>query len=213
MTSSVNKKIVILGAGGFGREVATLLKDCGYQVPGFLDQLRKLPDGLPPVLGDDSLLETLLEQGVNNLAIAVAEPEIRKKLFKKVKKMGFSLPAIVHPKAYVAESVSVKEGCIIYPMAVIMNGCRLRESCLINSNVSLGHDTEIGAFSNINPGARLGGNIVVGEQCYIGIGATVIEKLTIGSNSVIAAGACAIKDIPKSVMCAGVPAQIKKDIL
>lgn len=205
----MREKIVIVGSGGFGREVFHLIDKSLYDPVGFIDLF---PDPyfplFLPVLGDDTIIPDLLKKNIaSSICVAVSNMQRRKELFELALLSGLTLPAIIHPSAVVLTEYPITQGTIIYPNVVVMNGCRIGKCVLLNSGVTLGHDVQIGDFSNINPGAHLAGKVKVGEKVLIGLGASILENLKIGNEAIVGAGSVVLKDVsPKSTVY-GVPAK------
>lgn len=205
------ERIIIIGAGGFGREVLAIIRDAGKLAPaGFLDadpQRRgAMIDGCA-VLGRDDMLTDLKTDGVTAVFVAVADPRLRKDLFATCRKVGLNLPGIVHPKAYLADTTVLGEGSILYPAAVVMPGCRLGDGVLINAGATVGHDCRIGSFCNLNPGVHVGGRVVLQEGAFIGLGASLRERITVGEYATIGAGSVVLNDVGSHAICFGVPAR------
>ena len=202
-------KTVIAGAGGFGIEVAGIMKALSnYEVVGFLDnnpEKKGVIIGNLPVLGDDSKLQDLTTLGVSAIVVAVGAGNVRQQLSQRALEHGYTLPAIIHPKAYVASDVIIGTGVIIYPNATIMPGCHLHDGVLINAGAVLGHEVIVGQYSNINT-ASIAGRVSIGEQVLIGIGSTVLENRSIGDGATIGAGAVVTRDISPRVTVVGIPA-------
>jgi len=57
-----------------------------------------------------------------------------------------------------------------------------------------------------------GHDIRIGEGCWIASNATIIGGVTIGDNVIIAAGAVVVKDVPSSVVVAGVPGRVVRSL-
>ena len=204
----MKKKIVILGAGGFGREVYHLIDKDLYDVVGFIDNLKTLENLPVSIIGGDVIIESLKSEDIAEyLAIAIGDMKVRHKLYNLCKRVKISLPTIIHSSATILTSHPIGNGTFVYPGVVIMNDCKIGNSVLINSGVTMGHDVEIGDFSNINPGVHLAGRIKIGEECMIGIGACVRENIKIGNRVIIGAGSVVVKDIPDDSLVYGVPAK------
>ena len=160
---SLDRKIAIVGAGGFGREVHRLITEVGYIPVGFID-----PDppasGLPaPVLGDDLSMANLMSKGIaSGVCIALGDMSKRRMLLELADQNGLNVPPIVHPSAVVLTDIPIAPGAIIYPNVVVMTNCHIGRGALLNSGVTLGHDVVIGECSNVQPGANLAGNICIG---------------------------------------------------
>jgi len=93
-----------------------------------------------------------------------------------------------------------------------------------NTNVIIGKNCDISSRVNIITGTHKVGNIsraagfgygediIIGDGVWIGFGATILNGVEIGNGSIIAAGSVVTKNIPASVLAAGVPAKIKKHL-
>jgi sugar O-acyltransferase (sialic acid O-acetyltransferase NeuD family) len=209
----MNKEVVIFGAGGFAREVFSLLDDIGIQVRGFVapDAISGL--NLPrPLLGGDEIVPMLAHEGVVEAYLAIGDVRIRQQLYELAIKNGMRCPPLVHPNAVVLTGQPIGEASIIYPSVVIMTGCKIGKGVLINTASSLGHDVEIEDFSNVNPGVRIAGFVRIGKQSMVGIGSSVIEHVTIGERVVIGAGSLVIRDVLSDVQVFGVPAHSNSSI-
>ena len=204
----MKEKIVIIGAGGFGREVFALIDKDIFEVAGFIDN-GSVPDTrLPaPVLGNDSIIPHLKSRQISSVFIAIGNMQVRRKLFDIVRKAGLSLPSVIHKSATVLTSIPIGEGIIVYPAVVVMNDCSIGDGVLLNSGVTLGHDVSIGDFSNINPGAHVAGQVQIGQNTMIGIGASIRENINIGNRVIAGAGSVIIKDVPDDTTVYGVPAK------
>jgi sugar O-acyltransferase (sialic acid O-acetyltransferase NeuD family) len=211
------QKVVIIGAGGHGREVADILRHqsqaTGEIEPfGFVDEnhdLRGRKIDRLPVLGNWSWFETADR---TDLAVvcAVGSPQICRRLVERARSIGLRFASVISPLAHISSFARLGEGVTIFPGVIINTGASVDSYSILNVGVVVSHDSRVGAYSNINPGARLAGNVTIGEGCYIGMGANVIQGRTIGPWSVVGAGAVAIYDIPSNVTAVGVPARVIK---
>lgn len=204
----LKKKLAILGAGGFGREIFHLIDKDFYDVVGFIDNLNTSENLPVSIIGGDVIIESLKSKDIAEyLAIAIGDMNARRKLYNLCKDFNIGLPTIIHSSAIILTTSPIGNGTFVYPGAVIMNDCKIGNSVLVNSGVTMGHDVEIGDFSNINPGVHLAGRIKIGEECMIGIGASIRENIKIGNRVIIGAGSVVVKDIPDDTLVYGVPAK------
>ncbi|MEW6125936.1 MAG: acetyltransferase [Acidobacteriota bacterium] len=211
------QRIVIIGAGGHGREVADILRHQSQiqgqiDIVGFIDDnpaLRgQLLDGVP-VLGDWTWFEGV---GRRDFAVitAVGNPLINQQLVERAHQLELKFVSAISPLAHLSSFARLGEGVTIFPHAVVNTNAFIASHVILNIGVSVSHDTQVGRYTNINPGAHLAGNVTVGEGCYIGMGANIIQGRTIGDWSIVGAGATVIADLPERVTAVGVPARIIK---
>lgn len=207
-------RVVILGAGGYGRLVHDLLVQRGdTSVEGFVDPDAALHGRLVngvPVLGGEELLPELLGRGVTAAVAALGDNRLRAGLFAKLDRFGFDLPSAVHPRASVATYVRMGRGVVILAGAVINVNARLDDGVVVNAGATVDHDCWLQQHCQVWPGAHLAGNVTVGEYSYVGAGAAVIPKVYIGCNTLVGAGAAVVRDLPDNVVAVGVPARVLK---
>jgi acetyltransferase EpsM len=205
------QRLIVVGAGGFGREVAWLAAELGVTVAGFLDD--RTPDGpaLPaPLLGDlpSALASTRSDDGEDavRFVLAIGQPQVRAGALRRLPEaLRFSDP-LIHRSAVVATG-AIGAGSVIAPTAVVMVDSVLGEHTLVNYGATVGHDVHVGALCSIMPGARISGFVRMGERVLVGANAVVLDGITIGDDVTIGAGAVVTKDVPDGVTVVGVPAR------
>jgi sugar O-acyltransferase (sialic acid O-acetyltransferase NeuD family) len=206
----VSSPIVVYGGGGHGRVVIDALRLAGrYDPVAVLDPARSgAVDGVP--VSDDDAAAALRAAGVEAAVIAagsVGDPALRRRLYAKALSAGFTLPAIVHPRASVAATASLSPGCFVAAGAVVGPGARLGVCVIVNSNAVVDHDCALGDFVHVAPGAALSGDVVAGDDVHVGTGACVVQGLHIGAGSIVGAGAAVVADVPEGAVAVGVPAR------
>jgi len=211
------KRVVIIGAGGHGREVADILRHQsqngnGLSLLGFIDENRTLHhqtvDDLP-VLGDWSWFD-----GVDRSEVAVicglGSPQITKRLAQRASSIDLDFVNAISPLAHVSPFARLGQGIVMFPHAIANTGTFLGDHCILNVAATISHDTKLGRYVNINPGVHLAGNVSVGEGSYIGMGAKVIQGMSIGEWTVVGAGAVVTAELQANVTAVGVPAKVIK---
>ena len=215
MSTAQPMRLVIVGAGGHGKEVAAYVSDIDHRtgsidLVGFVDESRELGDfGGSKVIGD---FEALKGRGFSTEGLrfitAVGDNSVRKQLAEKAVSHGLGSWTLVHNDAYVGVSAGIGGGTCIAPGSVVTVDVDIGRHCIVNVNASISHDCNIGDYSNINPNAVVCGNVEIGEGGYIGAGAVVREKVKIGAWSVVGAGAAVLANIPDGATVVGVPARV-----
>jgi sugar O-acyltransferase (sialic acid O-acetyltransferase NeuD family) len=207
----IKKKIVIVGAGGQGRVVSTILAlNDQVEVVGFVDPIFKSPNerinGLP-VLGNLDILPVLNSDGVYSAVIAIGNNQLRALRFEQLDAQGFELINAIHPTAIIEHNATLYRGVVVAAGAIICCNTIIRDNCIINTGAIVEHETKIDANVHIAPGANIAGRVEIGHNTFIGIGATVKDYIHIGQNVTVGAGAVVIDDVPDDMVVVGVPAR------
>ncbi|MBN1870846.1 MAG: NeuD/PglB/VioB family sugar acetyltransferase [Candidatus Omnitrophica bacterium] len=208
-------KIVIIGAGGFGREVCRWVMDM-YQgrkdvVEGFYDDnprtLEKFPDLELSVIGNTAFSEA--RQDVL-FVCSIGNVENRERLFMKIKKLGGRFLTVIHPSAIMSPNCRIGEGAIIGPGVVISERADIGKNAVLNIGVICGHDVIVGAHSNICPGVNINGEVEIKPRVFIGSSAVITPRAVIPEDCDVSAGSVVYKKSDlKSGMCLhGNPAKL-----
>ncbi|USA52719.1 acetyltransferase [Acinetobacter sp. C32I] len=205
------KKIIVVGAGGFGKEVAWMAKRCGREVLGFLDSTPDKQNtkimGLD-VLGPIEHAEQFLDY---EFVIAIGNPRARKKIIDVFfKDERFSFATLIDPSSIVGENISIATGSIICAGVILTVDISVGKHTIININSTIGHDVIIKDFVTIAPNASVSGNIVLNDFVEIGTNATLREKLNVYEGAMIGMGAVLTKDVEKNHVMVGNPAKLLK---
>ncbi len=198
---SIDKPIILLGAGGHGRVLLELLVLNGYSLQGVCDP-RLVNVGIScwqsiPVLGDDSYLDQVYP---NTVALVIGVGQMpgdknRENVFKRWYTRGFSFVSVIHPTSWVSDSIDIGEGVQVMAGAVIQPGCSIADNTIVNTMASVDHDCKIGANVHIAPGVTLCGNVTIGHGSFIGAGTTIIQGVSVGEGTVVGAGKTIIGDL------------------
>jgi len=191
--------LVVIGAGGFGREVFQLLRDINAAGPmfdflGFLDdgevQLALLERLGAPLLGPTSILPGLGASFV----IAIGSPDTRRRIDGQARS---SAPAatLTHPSASVGSDVQIGDGGVIAAGARLTTNVTCGRHVHVNVNCTIGHDVVIDDYATLYPGVHLGGGCVIEEGATLGTGCVVLPGVRVGRGAVVGAGAVVGRDV------------------
>jgi sugar O-acyltransferase (sialic acid O-acetyltransferase NeuD family) len=214
------KRIAIVGAGGFAREIAWLISDIALdrsqrehsetmKAVGFLvSDLTKVGDRDSGVLGDFSWLEN---NPVDGLAMGVGNPEVRLRLGQELKRRfpGIPWPVLIHPSVRHHESCQFAEGVTICAGNIATVNVKIQEFAVVNLGCTIGHEASIGAASVINPLTAISGGVKIGTGVLVGAHVSILQYLSIGDHAVIGSGAMVNKDVASNTTVMGVPAKPK----
>lgn len=150
----MDKAILILGAGSYGQAVAETAAACGYSRIDFLD------DANPKALGSLSEAERFLRDYPEAIA-GIGSNRLREQLQQKLKQIGFGLPVLIHPTAYVSPTARIEEGTFVGPMAIVNTRAHVGQGSILSAGSIVDHHAEIGAWCHINTGSivKAGGKV------------------------------------------------------
>lgn len=120
---------------------------------------------------------------------------------------GFELVSIIHPRAIIADDVTIGKGTFVAAGAVINPKAKIGDLAIVNTSSSVDHDCSLESLAHLSPGVRLGGHARVCRGTWVGIGATVLDRRIVGAWSIVGAGAVVTRDIPPGRKFVGVPAR------
>jgi sugar O-acyltransferase (sialic acid O-acetyltransferase NeuD family) len=205
--------IVIVGAGGFGREVYHWIKDSfsptEYRIKGFLSRNHRDLDGFTleeRILGDENSYSA---QAEDRFLLAIGSIETKKRVVERMKLGNAKFLTLIHPTAVVASSARMGEGVVICPFALISNHVVLGDFVMMNFHSSVGHDTTVGAYSVFSPYATANGFAHLAAEVFLGTHATVTAYRKVGLGAKISANSVAMQDVPARSFVFGVPGKIK----
>lgn len=187
--------IIIVGAGGMGREVLAVLKNINTVMPtwnilGFADDGKQAGEEVNgiKVLGGVEYLNTITLKTA--CCIAISLPKIRKQLKEKITNNNVFFPTIIHPSVVISdkEFVSIGEGCLLLINTVFTTNISIGDFVIVNAGAIINHDAVINSFSTIMPGVNISTGAKVGEGCYIGTGSKISKPETILAGESLKAG-------------------------
>ena len=211
---SALRDLYIIGAGGFGREVAWLVERINevgptWNLKGFIDDNTAIhgsvQDDYSVVGGCDYLMNITQEVWV---ICAVGSAKIRQKIIEKLKNYAnVKFATLIDPSVMRSERVDIGEGSIICAGTIITVDISIGNHVIINLDCTIGHDDIIHDFVTIYPSVNVSGNVIIGECAELGTGMQIIHGKSIGRESILGAGAVVIRDIPEKCTAVGSPAK------
>ena len=212
--SAAARPLVIVGAGGLGREVLLLLRHlneagANWDVRGFYDDQ---PPAVPTVAGLPYLgTVDALNQTPEPLAVAVAvgSSASRAAVVGRLTARQLSFPVLVHPGVRLAayQRLALGAGCIIQQGCILTCDITLGRFVLLNLGCTIGHDAVLEDFCSLMPHVNIGGGAQLGAGTYLGTNATVIHAVRVGAGATVGAGAVVVRELPAGVTAVGVPAK------
>ncbi len=207
------RSIVILGLGGFAREVHTWLHDvmdtdeslvfkgfCGPQPPE--DRFEVLcrhylgPDDGGGIAADDLLIA------------AIGEPSIRAAVFAQQRSQGRRFFNLIHPSARLDPGLVLGEGNIFCPACIVTSNVRIGDGNVLNMCTTVGHDVTLGDYNTMSCQCDLTGGCRLGDGNLLGSRVSVLPGAQVGNRCRIAAGSVVYRGLRDEVVALGNPARI-----
>ena len=206
----VKKSIVIIGASGFGREVAWLIEELEkWNIIGFIDDDESIQgkdvNGYKVIGTTQDLLS--YEEKIN-VVIAIGNSEVRKKIYDRISiKLNLLFPNIIAKDVRISKTNNLGIGNIICTHTVLTTNITIGNFNHINLSCTLGHDAILENFVTIYPSVNVSGNVLVRSLTELGTGAKIIQGKTISERIILGAGCVVVKDLTDSGTYAGIPAK------
>lgn len=212
------RKLVIVGAGGSGRETLALVRDIESQRPGQWDFLGFLAEDQP----DPDLLGRL---GANYLgkpsdtgvlrslgaplwyAVGVGVGAVRRDIEEALDREGLRPATLIHPSAWIGPDVELGPGSVVCAGCVITTNVRIGRSAQINLGCTVGHDGVWGDYVTLAQGVNVAGNVTVGDFSTLFTNAALIPAVSVGAGATVGAGAVVTVDVAAGDTVVGVPAR------
>lgn len=150
------KRLLILGAGGFGQMVKETALLLGYNEVVFLDDAYNGPDSAGRCCD-----YTILQEQYPKAVAAFGNNKTRLEWTDKLMEAGYEVPAIIHPSAIVATSAKIEPGCFIMQRAVVNTNSEIQRGALINSGAIIDHDSVVEAGAHVCLGSIVKANCTI----------------------------------------------------
>jgi sugar O-acyltransferase (sialic acid O-acetyltransferase NeuD family) len=223
---TVTERLVLIGAGGFGRETAELVRAINanhepssdgpqWDLLGFLDDDPGLAGasvtGAQVLGGLDSLA------GVSDARVVVCTGHpgdftSKKRIVERLRLPRERYATLVHPAAVLSESCRLGPGSVVHAGTVATADVELGAHVAVMPQSVLTHDDRLDDFVTLGAGVRLAGGVQVLEGSYLGSGCLIRENCTIGAGALVGMGAVVTSDVPGGEVWVGMPAHFIRTV-
>jgi sugar O-acyltransferase (sialic acid O-acetyltransferase NeuD family) len=207
------KDIAIYGAGGYGREIACLIKAINtkctkWNLIGFFDDTKDIGEKIlhVSVLGGINELNSWNKE--LSIVIAIGSPDALINLTGRIVNPLISYPNLIAPDVVFYDEDSVKwgKGNVVLFRSIISCYTGFGDFNLINTDVFIGHDSKLGSWNVLNPSVRISGNVEVGDGNFFGVCSVVLQQIKIGNNTIVGGNSLILKNTKDGETYIGTPA-------
>lgn len=209
--------LVIIGAGGFGREMVEHINMINREVGptwnfiGYVDDSSvETKEGVKILGGLEDFLK--MDRKIQYF-IAIANMEVREKIADRCKEAGFTAATIIHAGTLVAPGCEIGEGAFVGRGNVLRRNVKIGEHCIVQGGGVFCRNTQIGAYTSIMTASCVGSDVKIGKYNYFGLRCNVADGVTTADNCTFGACASVNEDAPVPGMYVGVPAVLKKPLI
>ena len=205
-------KIIIVGAGGFGRELFQWIKDINekkptWEISGFIDDNVHALDGVET---DGKIIGTIKDwqpKEDEEFALAIGMPELKRKIVSALKAKGARFATVIHPTALLSPFAHYGEGFIMFPYSKLSCNSTVGDFVTLLST-PIGHDNEIGDFTVISGGCNIVRNVKIGKDVFLAAGVCIAQDVVIGDGAYLGLGSVVLKDVKEGTKVFGNPARV-----
>lgn len=206
------KDLIIIGAGGFGREVLSWACDieptqCEWKLKGFLDDNLAALDGYNTSHVIIGAAATYQPRENDVFICAIGPPKIKMNVCRSILHRNAQFISLIHPTAIIGQNSNIGYGCILCPRSIITVNVTLGNLVTLNGNSGVGHDAVIGDGSTISAYCDITGFASLGKEVFLGSHAVVLPGKIVGDNAVVGAGSVVIRNVKPGTTVFGVPAK------
>lgn len=204
------QKVVIVGAGGLGRELFAYLsaEPDRFEVLGFIDDSPEDPlEGYDYPVGVLSSISAYQPREDEQLLLAIMSPKAKARVTGQLKEKGGRFLTYIHPSAFIGHNVCLGEGVVIAPHCILTADIAVGDFFFLNTSSTLGHDVRVGDWVSINGKCEMCGSVALGDRVLVGACATIIPEKKVASDAFVGAGSVVVSDVVQTVTVFGNPAK------
>jgi sugar O-acyltransferase (sialic acid O-acetyltransferase NeuD family) len=207
------KRLIIVGAGGFAREVFSWAKEVkehgkDWAIHGFLDDNLSTLDGYHYNVPIIDTIHRYFPQEDDCFVMGISAPTNKKReIVELLQKKGANFSSLVHPNVIIGNNIKIGEGCIISPNVTLSCDIKVGNFVTINAFCGIGHDVIIGDWCTLNSFVNLNGFSRLGEGVEVGSHAVILPNGKVGDFAKIGAGSLVVKEVKPRTTVIGVPAK------
>ncbi|APS00607.1 acetyltransferase [Pajaroellobacter abortibovis] len=195
------KRLIIVGAGGFGRTLLDWVKrvpNFQYKWPfiGFIDDNPKALEAYNyphSVVGSPTTYHVTSE---DEFLLAIAEPKAKLNVVEALVGKGAKFISFCHPQQQnLSGNIKLGYGtCFGFAVSI---GCdtEVADWVHVDSYAHIGHDVTIGSGTTVSAHCNVLGRVKIGKGVFLGAGAIVLPSVSIGDFARVGAGSVVVRPV------------------
>lgn len=203
--------LIIVAAGGFGREVYTwacqaVCAGSPWIIKGFLEDRPEVLGRFRynvPILAS---IESYEPTGNDLFLCAVGEPFVKQRICALLEAKGARFATLIHPTAVIGHEVHIGSGSIIGPLTQLSCDIQIGKHVVFGTNSNTAHDTIIGDYGQVCGSCEINGSAVLEEGVFLGSHATVLPRARVGAWAKVGAGSVVLRRVKPRTTVFGNPA-------
>jgi sugar O-acyltransferase (sialic acid O-acetyltransferase NeuD family) len=199
----MRSRLIILGAGGHGRVVASTARAAGFEIDAFYDDDSALWGRTVDGIRVAGPIDDLLTPSPIPAVIAIGDNRTRSRIAER---LDLAWAIVRHPASYVAPEAALGVGTVLSPGAVVQPGANVGAHVILNVHAVVDHDAHVADHAHLS-GAHLGAGARIGVGAFMGLGSIVLPGIHLGDWAILGAGSVAIADVEAGTTAVGVPAR------
>lgn len=190
-------RVILIGGGGFAKEVSEVASDAGIDIIGYVAEARSSSAKLP-YLGS---IETAVGHSHDGVIIAFGAVDRRsvarrRSTIAMIRALNLRAVSVISPHARVSSSASIGSGSYIGHNVIVSVDAVIGEHCVFNNGCQIGHDAVVGDNVTAAPAAFIAGNVVVGDDCLLGPNSSLLQGVNVAPEVVVGVGSIVLRDVP-----------------
>jgi sugar O-acyltransferase (sialic acid O-acetyltransferase NeuD family) len=206
------KRLFVVGAGGFGRELELWINKTpevnrDFTVIGYIDDNPNALEGYPSLYKIMGSIDTYNFRNSDYAVISISEPIIKQNVYNRLKNR-VNMYTFIANTAIVGDHNNLGEGSVICPNSIISANVRIGTCVTVNCGTQIGHDSIVGEFSSFMANVMIGGESKIAERVYFGSQSALVPRKKVCKDAKISAGSIVIGNINKKGVYFGNPAKL-----
>jgi sugar O-acyltransferase (sialic acid O-acetyltransferase NeuD family) len=193
------KKIILIGGGGHCKSCIDVIENENkYKIIGIIDKKKNSLLNYK-VFPESYINKKLIKNSYAFVTVGqIKNYKVRAKLFNRLKLLGFKIPSIIAPSAYISKHAVIGHGTIVMHGAVVNAGAVIGNNCIINTNTLIEHDVVIGDHTHISTEVTINGGVIIENKVFIGSRSIIKDNICIEECSIVGAGLYIKKNLKKN---------------